>query len=84
MMINILRLASSNVLCLLILTLIHICIPPWRNWLARSAVNRKVAGSIPAGGGVFCTNNVYLCINVGRLQRLLYVGVLVMAGTGLH
>ena len=27
--------------------------PPWRNWLARSAVNRKVAGSIPAGGVFF-------------------------------
>ena len=27
--------------------------PPWRNWLARSAVNRKVAGSIPAGGAPF-------------------------------
>ena len=27
--------------------------PPWRNWLARSAVNRKVAGSIPAGGVPF-------------------------------
>ena len=22
--------------------------PPWRNWLARSAVNRKVGGSNPA------------------------------------
>ena len=22
---------------------------PWRNWLARSAVNRKVGGSIPPG-----------------------------------
>ena len=22
---------------------------PWRNWLARSAVNRKVDGSIPSG-----------------------------------
>ena len=25
--------------------------PPWRNWLARSAVNRKVGGSSPPGGG---------------------------------
>ena len=24
--------------------------PPWRNWLARSAVNRKVGGSSPPGG----------------------------------
>ena len=24
--------------------------PPWRNWLARSAVNRKAGGSSPPGG----------------------------------
>ena len=27
--------------------------PPWRNWLARSAVNRKVGGSSPPGGEYF-------------------------------
>jgi hypothetical protein len=27
--------------------------PPWRNWLARSAVNRKVGGSSPPGGEHF-------------------------------
>ena len=27
--------------------------PPWRNWLARSAVNRKVGGSSPPGGASF-------------------------------
>ena len=27
--------------------------PPWRNWLARSAVNRKVGGSSPPGGEIF-------------------------------
>ena len=27
--------------------------PPWRNWLARSAVNRKVGGSSPPGGDYF-------------------------------
>ena len=27
-------------------------LPPWRNWLARSAVNRKVGGSSPPGGGI--------------------------------
>ena len=27
--------------------------PPWRNWLARSAVNRKVGGSSPPGGDFF-------------------------------
>ena len=25
---------------------------PWRNWLARSTVNRKVGGSSPPGSGV--------------------------------
>ena len=28
-------------------------LPPWRNRLARSAVNRKVGGSSPPGGGIF-------------------------------
>ena len=28
--------------------------PPWRNRLARSAVNRKVGGSSPPGGESFC------------------------------
>ena len=28
--------------------------PPWRNRLARSAVNRKVGGSSPPGGELFC------------------------------
>ena len=27
--------------------------PPWRNRLARSAVNRKVGGSSPPGGDIF-------------------------------
>ena len=27
--------------------------PPWRNWLARSAVNRKVGGSSPPGGAIY-------------------------------
>ena len=27
--------------------------PPWRNRLARSAVNRKVGGSNPPGGVIF-------------------------------
>ena len=30
--------------------------PPWRNWLARSAVNRKVGGSSPPGGVPFSYN----------------------------
>ena len=28
-------------------------VPPWRNRLARSAVNRKVGGSSPPGGDYF-------------------------------
>ena len=31
--------------------------PLWRNWLARSAVNRKVGGSSPPRGVQFLTNN---------------------------
>ena len=36
--------------------------PPWRNRLARSAVNRKVGGSSPPGGELyfyFC-NRIYI------------------------
>ena len=29
---------------------------PWRNWLARSTVNRKVGGSSPPGSDDFITN----------------------------
>jgi hypothetical protein len=36
--------------------------PPWRNWLARSAVNRKVGGSSPPGGGVFCFLKTHLIV----------------------
>ena len=32
--------------------------PPWRNWLARSAVNRKVGGSSPPGGGETFENSL--------------------------
>lgn len=36
-------------------------LPPWRNRLARSAVNRKVGGSSPPGGGRnFCSSPHYL------------------------
>ena len=33
----------------------HCCLtqPLWRNWLARSAVNRKVGGSSPPRDGLF-------------------------------
>jgi hypothetical protein len=36
--------------------------PPWRNRLARSAVNRKVGGSSPPGGGItfFHSFNIFL------------------------
>ena len=32
---------------------VHHPLPPWRNWLARSAVNRKVGGSSPPGGAIY-------------------------------
>ena len=34
--------------------------PPWRNWLARSAVNRKVGGSSPPGGDLFLIITFYM------------------------
>ena len=34
--------------------------PLWRNWLARSAVNRKAVGSIPTRGVSFFANDFYL------------------------
>ncbi len=34
--------------------------PPWRNWLARSAVNRKVGGSSPPGGVYFRFFQLYV------------------------
>ena len=34
---------------------LHTSKPPWRNRLARSAVNRKVGGSSPPGGVIFLT-----------------------------
>ena len=43
--------------------------PPWRNWLARSTVNRKVGGSSPPGGDPFFSKipnftwTYYLSIN---------------------
>ena len=38
--------------------------PPWRNWLARSAVNRKVGGSSPPGGAIIFTVFL-LCFDKG-------------------
>ena len=35
--------------------------PPWRNWLARSAVNRKVGGSSPPGGA---TSNIFCSVSI--------------------
>ena len=32
--------------------------PPWRNRLARSAVNRKVGGSSPPGGAIFSPSEI--------------------------
>ena len=33
---------------------------PWRNWLARSAVNRKVGGSSPPGSDFLSTQHIHL------------------------
>ena len=41
-------------------SLLHL--PLWRNWLARSAVNRKVGGSSPPGGDDFCPTLHCNCI----------------------
>ncbi len=46
--------------------------PPWRNRLARSAVNRKVGGSSPPGGegrSVLSTRQPSWSA-IGRLQRI--------------
>ena len=46
--------------------------PPWRNRLARSAVNRKVGGSSPPGGVFFffcflsCFIHAIIVINVEK------------------
>ena len=37
--------------------------PPWRNWLARSAVNRKVGGSSPPGGA-----KIFFFLDPGRIR----------------
>ena len=39
--------------------------PPWRNWLARSAVNRKVGGSSPPGGASFL-----FCFELHQLGKI--------------
>ena len=42
----------------------------WRNWLARSAVNRKVGGSSPPRDAVFfvlCIKKIHFVRNVNRL-----------------
>ncbi len=41
---------------------------PWRNWLARSTVNRKVGGSSPPGSGLFL--NYFSLLSNGDLCRL--------------
>ena len=41
------------VFCLIIKFFVVVMKPPWRNRLARSAVNRKVGGSSPPGGDMF-------------------------------
>lgn len=45
----------------------QIPVPPWRNRLARSAVNRKVGGSSPPGGDSFL--NLDLHCKIGKPNR---------------
>ena len=43
---------------------------PWRNWLARSAVNRKDGGSSPPGSDslvLFVLSSVVFCMSVAIL-----------------
>ena len=40
--------------------------PPWRNWLARSAVNRKVGGSSPPGGAHFLVSAFSRSFNLAK------------------
>ena len=47
----------------------HINMPPWRNWLARSAVNRKVGGSSPPGGAFLLNMKMTNC----RKEKLFFV-----------
>ena len=45
--------------CLIVNTMLY-SKPPWRNRLARSAVNRKVGGSSPPGGDAFYRYIIFL------------------------
>ena len=47
--------------------------PPWRNRLARSAVNRKVGGSSPPGGEYFTNLLKFLQRTYGKI--LILVGL---------
>ena len=43
--------------------------PPWRNWLARSAVNRKVDGSSPSGGANFISSLSDLSLSYSTIKE---------------
>jgi hypothetical protein len=47
-------------------------LPPWRNWLARSAVNRKVGGSSPPGGGYFLLIWYIFCTILPTRKNIYY------------
>ena len=49
--------------------------PPWRNWLARSAVNRKVGGSSPPGGVILNFFSPKPCLSFAYNQKQLLVRV---------
>ena len=46
--------------------------PPWRNWLARSAVNRKVGGSSPPGGAAFFQSKVIFLSRIMHALRPMF------------
>ena len=53
-------------------TTVPMFMSPWRNWLARSAVNRKVDGSIPSGDVLLDPINIIELIKVKHAYSLLY------------
>ena len=70
-------------------------LPLWRNWLARSAVNRKVGGSSPPRGvDTFCKNNsntlmsynqsitYSICGSVAEWSKALVLGTSLFGGVG--
>ena len=53
-------------------------VPPWRNRLARSAVNRKVGGSSPPGGDPFAWDLICLFTYIYSKTHLLLIILLLL------